>query len=104
MGKQYHRKSKEVKNIAKERILILFDQAKLEFKNDKKLSDRYVHLARTIAMKYKLRMPKEVKRSYCKHCYSYLMPGKNLRVRTNNGKVIYHCKECKGFMRYPLKK
>ena len=89
------------KTIAIERIEILFQQAREIFNKDKDLSNRYVHLARTIAMKYKLRIPKQLKRQFCKYCYSYLMPGKNLRVRARKGKIVYYCLDCKKFMRFP---
>jgi len=92
------------KEIARERIKKLFSEADEVFSKDKKLANRYVSLARKIAMKFNLRMPKVYKRRFCKHCYSYLKPGKNLRVRTKNKKVVYYCLECKKFMRFPLSK
>jgi len=92
------------KKIAKERIVELFIQAQKRFKEDKSLSDRYVDLARKIAMKNNVRIPPQLKRSFCKYCYSYLVPGKNLRVRIREGKVVYYCLECKKYMRFPVKK
>jgi len=104
MGKKYvSQKPKKFKKIAEERIDILFKEAKAMFNKDKKLANRYVALARKIAMKYKVRIPKELKRRFCKHCYSYLMPGKNCRVRTREGKVVYYCLECKKYIRFPYK-
>ena len=95
---------KSNKEIARERVRILFQEAEKAFKKDKKLADRYVNLARKVAMKVNLRIPKEYKRCFCKHCYSYLKAGENLRVRTHNDKIIYYCLECKRHMRYPIKK
>ena len=94
-------RKESVKKIAKERIVELFKQASLMFDRDKKLADRYVELARKIAMKAQYRIPSCLQRRFCKHCFSYLMPGKNLRVRTHEGKVVYYCMECKRFMRFP---
>lgn len=85
--------------MARERINILFEQADLRFKENSKLSDRYVELARKIAMKYKVRMPRELKRKFCKHCHKYLKPGVNCRVRTTGKNVVYYCKNCKRYMR-----
>jgi ribonuclease P protein subunit RPR2 len=93
---------KQVK-IAKERINELFRQAEEMFDEDPKLSDRYVQIARKISMKLKVRIPPELKRRFCKHCYCYLVPGKNCRVRTHEGKVVYYCRQCKKFMRFPYK-
>jgi ribonuclease P protein subunit RPR2 len=90
------------KEIARERIKTLFEQADKIFSKDKKLANKYIKLARKIAMKMNLRMPRGYKRRFCKHCYSYLKPGKNLRVRTKGGNVIYYCLECKKFMRFPV--
>ena len=92
------------KDIAKKRINELFVQASKIFKEDKKLAHRYVALARKLSMKARVRMPKELKRRFCKHCYKYLVSGTNARIRTNNGKVIISCLECKKFTRIPITK
>lgn len=94
---------KERKEIALTRIKQLFRQAEEMFSSDRKLADRYVALARKTAMKVKAKIPRELKRQFCKHCYSYLMPGVNARVRTRKGKVIISCFECKKFMRIPVR-
>jgi len=96
-------KSKQ-KEIAKERIKTLFQQAEQTFVKDKSLANRYVTLARKISMKLRLRMPRELKRKFCKHCYKYLKPGTNARVRTRDGKVVISCFECKKFTRIPVGK
>ncbi len=89
------------KKIASERIEILFDQA---YRNrfDPERASRYVSLAREIAMRQRLRMPKEYRRSFCPGCRTYFVPGKNLRVRIQHGKVIYTCGVCGLVTRYPL--
>jgi len=92
------------KEIAKERIVRLFQQAEKVFHSNQGLANRYVTLARKIAMKVKVRIPQEYKRRFCKHCYKYLQPGVNSRVRTREGKVVISCFECKKFMRIPTKK
>ncbi len=104
MKRKYKAKSENKREIARERIEILFKQAKEKFSKNPKLSNRYVKLARGLAMKVKVRIPPDLKRKFCKHCYSYLVPSKNLRVRTHNTKVIYYCFECKKYMRFPYKK
>lgn len=91
------------KEIALERVRILFQEAEKVFAKDKTMANRYVTLARKIAMKVKLKMPRELKRRYCKHCYKYLQPGVNSRVRTRAGKVVISCLECKKFMRIPTR-
>jgi ribonuclease P protein subunit RPR2 len=100
----YKSKPENQVKIAKERIAELFKQAESAFSKNPELSDRYVALARKISMRLKVRIPPLLKRRFCKHCYSYLVPGKNCRVRTHEGKVVYTCGVCKKFMRFPYRK
>jgi len=95
---------KKRKEIAHERIKVLFEEAESNFSKDSSLSNRYVSLARKLVMKVKIRIPLELKRKFCKHCYKFLRPGVNCRVRIKEGKVIIYCQECKKFTRIPLKK
>ena len=104
MKRKYSGKPKYQQDIAKGRISKLFEEAKGVFSKDAKLSNRYVHLARKIAMKYKVRIPSKFKRRFCKHCYSYLVQGKNSRVRLQKSKVVISCLNCKKFMRFVIKK
>ncbi|MBI2498756.1 ribonuclease P [Candidatus Woesearchaeota archaeon] len=96
-------KSKQ-KQIAKERIETLFNEAKKSSKNNLELANRYVTLARKISMKYKVKIPLGYKRFICKYCYSYLIPGRTLRARVKNKKLIYYCTNCKKIKRYPFSK
>jgi len=91
------------KTIAKERIQILFDQAKSEFSKHPERSKRYVELARKIGMRYNVRFTKGMKMKFCRGCSSYLKPGVNCRVRTRKDKqsVILTCLECGNVSRYP---
>lgn len=92
---------------AMERIHELFRQAEEAFFDPDRgpgYSDSYVKLARKIAMKYQLRLPSALKRRFCKHCYAYLVPSENCRVRTHEGHVVYYCYKCKNYMRFPYKK
>ncbi|MBU0471829.1 MAG: ribonuclease P [Nanoarchaeota archaeon] len=104
MVSKYSKKSSENLKIASERVDILFFQADEMFSENPELSDRYVSLARKIAMKFKIKLKSEYKRRFCKHCYKYLRPGVNARVRTQNGKVVYSCFSCKKFSRFPIKR
>ena len=104
MKRKYQKKPLKQRQIALERINILFEQAKKVFKKDPSLSNRYVSLARKIAMKYKIRIPSNLKKQFCKHCYKFLVPSVNVRVRTRKGKVVYYCLYCKKYMRFPYKK
>ena len=96
-------KGASVKQIARERIGILFDRAH-ERRDEPALANRYVSLAREISMRQRLRLSKEQKRSFCRSCGAYFVPGKNLRVRIQHGKVIYTCQECGDVVRVPIQK
>lgn len=100
MKGRFKKKGEEAKTIAKERIGRLFELAGEIFKEDPKLSDRYVEIAREIAMKARMRVQRELKRRFCKHCHKFLVPGANCRVRLHGGKVIYYCFGCKKYMRF----
>lgn len=103
MKRKHKKKPFEQRKIALERISNLFKMAKEMFKESPKLSDRYVQLARKISMKYKVKIPSSLKRQFCKHCYTFLVPSLNCRVRTKDGKLIYYCISCKKYMRIPYK-
>ena len=100
----HHSNKDQLKEIAKERITILFKQAEEIASKNKTLANRYINLARKIAMKAKVSLPSGLKRKFCKHCYHFLIPSINSRIRTKKGKVIIYCYDCKKFMRIPIKK
>ena len=89
----------KLKKIALERVEVLFLEAGKVFSKDAKLANKYVRNARKIAMKVNLKMPRNLKRKFCKHCYSYLKPGVNARVRIKK-MVVYTCFNCKKYMRF----
>jgi ribonuclease P protein subunit RPR2 len=101
MKRRYSKKPFEERNIASERIDKLFCEAKLAFDKDPALSDRYVELARKIAMKMKVSIPRQLKRRFCKFCHSYLVPSKNSIVRLQKSRVVCTCLKCGKIMRFP---
>ena len=88
--------------IAHERINLLLEKADEVFDKNKERANRYIHLARKIAMKVNIKLNKTQKRKFCKHCYSYLKHGVNSTTRINNHKLITYCKECKKYTRIQL--
>ncbi len=104
MKRKHRKKPADQTRIARERIQQLFAQADRIFDERPDLADRYVQLARRISMKYKVRIPPELKRKFCRHCYKYLRPGANARVRNQKGRVIYYCENCRNYMRFMIPK
>jgi len=90
------------KKIARERIEVLFEQAKLEYGAHPERSNRYVNIARKIAMRQRIRIDAGLRRQFCHHCYSFLVPGRNMRVRVHGGNVVVTCLSCNKKTRYRL--
>ena len=103
MKKKHQKKKDTHQKIAKERIAILFEQAFQAYGTFPKRSNRYVDLARKMAMKYKIKIPSTLKRQFCKHCYAYLMPGSNCIIRLTGKTITYSCKICKKHSRIGYK-
>ncbi|MFB6132432.1 MAG: ribonuclease P protein component 4 [Halanaeroarchaeum sp.] len=87
--------------IAAERIARLTDLARASARDgDDELARTYVRRARRIAERHRLELPTRLKRFSCKRCDRYLVPGRNARVRTQDGHVVITC-ECGAQSRYP---
>ena len=85
------------KQIAKQRIDILFEQANEVYKARPELSSRYLGMARKIAMAAKIRLPITFRRRTCKICNSLLVCGQNCRVRVRQKRephVVITCLKC----------
>ena len=63
---------------------------------------RYVRRARRIAERNRLELPREFVRRTCDRCAAYLRPGKNARVRLQDGHVVVTC-DCGEQARYPYR-
>jgi ribonuclease P protein subunit RPR2 len=95
-------KSAETKRLANERIAVLFQRAGEFFPEHPLWSDRCVTLARKIAMRQRVGLDREHRRKICRHCYKFLVPGVNMRVRIRNRMVVVTCLECHRQSRYPI--
>jgi len=61
---------------------------------------RYVRRARRVAERNRLCLPRELERFACDACDAFLRPGKNARVRLQDGHVVVTC-DCGYQARYP---
>jgi ribonuclease P protein subunit RPR2 len=61
---------------------------------------RYVSRARRVAERHRLHLPREFERFTCDRCDAFLRPGKNARVRLQNGHAVVTC-DCGEQARYP---
>jgi ribonuclease P protein subunit RPR2 len=97
----------DMRRVAMQRIQTLFHLANEIFNEDPNLAQRYVDLARKIAMSVRLRLPKEYRHQVCRHCKSFILPGVNCRVRIQQRRephMVITCLSCGKHMRIPLGK
>jgi len=90
-------KQTSIRQIARERIQILLEQARKISKSDPKLAAKYIKTARRIAMAAKIRLPLEFRRQICKNCNALLVHGSNCRVRIKQKReshVVVTCLNC----------
>lgn len=88
-------------SIARERIDRLTMLAREAIRDEKPERAReYVRRARRISERNRIRLPREFVRFTCDRCDLYLIPGKNARVRLQDGHVVVTC-DCGEHARYP---
>jgi ribonuclease P protein subunit RPR2 len=100
-------KQSSIKQIARQRVEILFGQARKVGRTNPKLAAQYILSARRIAMAAKIRLPLEFRRQTCKECNSLFIHGVNCRVRVKQKRephVVVTCLNCGKQTRYMLKK
>ena len=85
-----------VRQIAEERIKILFVLAEKTLEEDRPLSSKYVKYLRRIAAHYKVGMPAGIRNRICTKCNLVLSPGltSSVRVVSSKGYVAYKCLVC----------
>ncbi len=88
------RSKTDIQQVARERIVTLFEQASTAFTRTPERSHRYVQMALRLAAKAGIRFPQEYRRSYCRTCKHYLRSGNNATIRTRQGKLIVSCFNC----------
>lgn len=90
-------------DIAAERIERLAGLAEEAVRNGHPDRSReYVRLARRLAERHRLSLPKTFARAACDRCDVYQRPGQNVRVRTGRGRVIRRC-DCGATARFPYR-
>ena len=69
------------KQIAIKRMEILFNNALSNAKNNPGLAQRQAEIARKISLKFKIKMPFEIRSSFCKKCKQFIAPGIASKIR-----------------------
>jgi len=75
------------KEVATKRMHILFKNAVSNARVDVDLAEKQAMIAKKISMKYKIRMPYEIRSCFCKKCKKFIVPGINSRVRVGRSNV-----------------
>ena len=96
-------KPRKQTDIAMERIVRLFKEAEKEFKTHPERSDSHARAAKRIALRYNVRLPRELKQKYCKKCEKYLKKGVNAKVRLSDDCITIICSSCGARQRYRFK-
>ena len=78
---------KAKKEIATKRIHILFNNAVSNARTDAVLAEKQAKSAKKISMKYKIKMPYEIRSCFCKKCKKFIVPGINAKVRVGRSNV-----------------
>ncbi|MFH1285682.1 MAG: ribonuclease P [Candidatus Micrarchaeota archaeon] len=87
------KKPGELVEIVNERMRILFKLAEDNGEKNPERASRYVEIARKLGKKYLVRLPKVLKRKFCKKCNALWRIGSNVKVRLNSRekRVEYAC-------------
>ena len=106
--KRYKKRHLLMQKLARGRIEELIEFANQTHSKDPKLANRYVTMARNIAMGTKVAIPASLKRYICHSCKELLVPGRNMRFRIHNKKhygtyISVTCLSCGHISRYIVK-
>ncbi len=99
--------STDPRRIALQRIETLFKLAREVIHDKPDLAQRYIEIARKIAMRTRLHLPRQYRSYICKHCKKFILPGVNSRVRVQHHReshIVITCLYCGASMRKPLKR
>jgi ribonuclease P protein subunit RPR2 len=92
---------KDARNLAEQQVHRLFELAEREARaGNEARATRYVDLAIRVSERY--RVPARHKRTYCPSCHAFLVPPRNVRVRTGSGRLSMSCLRCGHVQRFPI--
>ena len=75
------------KEIATQRILILFENAVSNASKNPRLAERQAQIARKISMRFKIKMPWQIRTSFCKKCKKFIVPTISSKVKVGRTSV-----------------
>ncbi|MEM2855913.1 MAG: hypothetical protein QW416_02275 [Candidatus Nitrosocaldaceae archaeon] len=96
----------KVKDLATHRIEIIIKNSLESARYDLKLAQMQAMIAKRISMRYRVRLPYEIRQLFCKKCKRFIVPGINARVRigrSNIKAIRITCLECNHIYRKIIK-
>lgn len=93
------------KKLALHRINLMLMQARKMIKEDERLAQRYIDLARRISMVSRVRIGREHRHLICRGCKRLIIPGVNCIVRIRQHRephIVVSCSYCGKHRRVPL--
>ena len=76
-----NRRKKVIKSSVRDSIDKLVNQARTAYeKGDKQKSKRYVEMTFDLLKKYRIRLPNDLKNSFCRKCFVVWMPSETVKV------------------------
>ncbi len=96
---------KEVRELARARIDILWKQANMTGLSRPDLAKKWMRQASRIAQKARMKLPRVMQRRICKKCGALLVFGRNCRFRIRHNRsrhVSVTCLECEAIKRFYL--
>ncbi len=100
-------KNRLLKAIARERIERLFEFARTYAQSDPEAAREAVSIARRIAQRARLRIPKPYKLLFCRKCGNLFLGSSSFSVRVRDRMtthVVVKCLRCGWIRRYPAQK
>ena len=76
-----------LRDLVTERMHILVHTAISNARRDPELAERQAGLAKRMSMKYRVRMPYELRMNFCKKCKKFIVPGLSARIRLGRSDV-----------------
>ncbi len=89
-----------------QRIELLIKNALSIASCDLELAEKVAMIAKRISMKYRIRLPYEIRQLFCKKCKRFIVPGINARVRIGRSSISairITCLECNHVYRKIIK-
>lgn len=84
----------------REEVEHLLEEAERVVREDPERAHRYAETAWRIKLTHRVDLPERYRRSVCRRCHGFLMPGVTARVRLRPGRVVTRCLRCGATRRF----